>query len=179
MSETSIHLEEVPALRVDEVLAVQALAMGYVRAQARRVHISDAEPRRHRFALYQNSGGRVGTGETDMFLAVSAGKTDFRQWSMRISFLEMALTHERRYSNYREIYEFDWYDQDYCWGTKKNIEIYNRITGSYNDPVTGKLLDVIESDISTQAYAIESADCDELCDRMLTLTSQLQSSDAA
>lgn len=162
-----------PILPIEEITAVRDVAMTYVRKNARSVTRRPDE-RAHRFVLYDDSGGAIGSGLTDTFLSVAVRKVESRRHRMRISFLELLLTEERRYSNMREVYCFDWHDDsDIVTARKKVTENLGKIvsTGLSED---GSLSDLVVPEVKERIYAIEPEDCDMLCDRMLEVTESVR-----
>jgi hypothetical protein len=169
MSELLLPEIEPTRLPVEEVLAIQNLAMSAVRNQARRPDRTQRAPRRHGFTLYRDSGGRVGSGEIDTFMTVRVARQDFRQWMMKIAFRELQLTHERRYSNYLEEYTFSWVGKEHCWGDKRTVETFHRIIDTFHNPETQTITDFTQLSRSIATYPLEVEDCDVLTNRMLEI----------
>ena len=173
-----VLLGYVPPLPVREAEAVRDLAMTDIRDYARKVNVSKSyEKTAHRFVFYDDSKGQVGSGLTDTFMAVSIAKKERRFQSMRISFLELILKHNRRYSNYREVYAFDWF-KDRVFAHKTTTEILGSMALIEN-PLTHKNEGVLFQERFESVLPLEPDDCDELCGRMLTIAYSVKNTQAA
>ncbi len=158
---------------VEHVSAVRAVAMAQVRHHARRVNVSEGDPRAHRFVLFDDSGGEVGSDLTDTYLGISVARSGYRQHTMRISFLEMLLSEANRYSNYREVYMFDWLEGERVFARKKTIENAGKIITT-NTSASGQMIDVVEPSTTETLEPIEVGDCIDLCERMLAITENIR-----
>jgi hypothetical protein len=166
-----ILLAQAAELPVGEVEALRDFAMTYVRGHARQV-VADKNARAHRFVLLDESGGQVGSDEVDTYLSVSVSKRE-RLQRMRVSFLELILSEERRYSNSREVYYFDWQPDGVVYARRRVIDIFGRIisTGLNEE---GLVEDLVIPEIVDRTFPIAVADCDALCDRMLAVTESVR-----
>jgi hypothetical protein len=177
-------------LAVEEALAVQALVMQVVRPSARRAVRKEGM---HRFVFYESAGpeAMVGSDETERFIAVSAGRKDFRSWTMRVSFLELMLSKERQYSNYREMYRFDWDADGNCTAVKQVTDIHGVITDfrkvgettvvdeSGEARVVSDYAPNVETEPSTMSFPVEATDCDQLSNRLLEVVNTRKARNAA
>jgi len=159
--ETNLDFGEVE-LKLEDVLAVQSLAMN-IREHARRVRTGD--PRAHRYVILDNCGQML--GGTDTYFGVSVSKPSFRQWRMRVSFLENIFEEEQWHANYREVYAFDWNNKT-CLGEKRTVErryappqAADMAGGVY---VMGEYVE--EPGTGITRYPLSSADCGDLRQRM-------------
>jgi len=163
-----VLLGETPPLAVREAELVRDIAMKEIRHRASTRTVSrTTDAIAHRFVLYDNSGGEIGSGLTDTLLSVSVAKKDWRFQSMRISFLELLLKHDHRYSNYREIYAFDWFE-DNVFAHKTTVEILGNFATRYSSELSKKI-DIVTQDRYVSVMPVQADDCDELCSRMLTV----------
>jgi hypothetical protein len=190
MSEQLLGYETEPKLPVEEVLAVQALVMQVVRPTARRAVRKEGM---HRFVFYESAGpeAMVGSDETERFIAVSAGRKDFRSWTMRVSFLELILSKERQYSNYREMYRFDWDANGNCTAVKQVTDLHGVITDfkrvgettvvdeSGETQIVGDYVPEVETRHTIMNFPVEPTDCDELSNRLLEVVNARKSRSAA
>lgn len=102
-----------PRITLEDILAVQSLAMGFLRFRARTRRNNSSE-HRHGFSMYEPGTGDVRAvediydGTVDAYLTCSVRKVEYDQWRMRVSFLSMLMTKETKRMNVRENYEFDW-----------------------------------------------------------------------
>lgn len=175
MSEFYIPSQSTPGselLPIQPVSVVRSVAMAEVRKHARRVKVS-LDPKAHRFVLFDNSGGEVGSDLTDTYLGISVARTGYRQHTMRISFLEMLLSEANRYSNYREVYMFDWRDGERVFGRKRTIE--NKTT-IIDTKVTedGAVVDVVDPKKIETVEVIDPNDCELLCERMMEVAESIR-----
>jgi hypothetical protein len=175
MSEFFIPPQNAPGselLPIQPVSVVRSVAMAEVRKHARRVNVS-SDPKAHRFVLYDDSGGEVGSDLTDTFLGISIARSGYRQHTMRISFLEMLLSEANRYSNYREVYMFDWRDGERVFGRKRTIENRTMIieTKVADD---GAIIDVVDPQKIETVEVIDLNDCEALCERMIGVAESIR-----
>lgn len=180
LKQTGEFYESAPQLAVEEALALQSLVMQVVRPTARRVARKEGM---HRFVFYESAGSEamVGSNETERFIAVSAGRKDFRSWTMRVSFLELMLSRERQYSNYREMYRFDWDAEGNCTAIKQVIDTMGEIVSyvKVGDKTVvneaggvcaeSDYVPVIKTTRTPMTLPIEPSDCDELSNRLLEI----------
>lgn len=167
MSEIIPEYYELPSIPVEEVLAIQSLAMSTVRERARRVRVQDSI---HRFVIYDSSAGPIGSNGLDTFLSVSVGKKDFRWWQMSVSFLSLLMNHKLRYSNTRELYRFDWDAEGHCSGIKFFYDNHNPVIETLPSLTDDKkVVDIIQPRAMMWSRPVDANECDELCDRMLQI----------
>lgn len=75
-----------PLVSLDDILAVQALAMGYIRRRA-RTRKTDLDNRRHGFVMYDGTAGEdVYDGTTSTFMGCVVRKQGFGHWNMVVSY---------------------------------------------------------------------------------------------
>ena len=171
-----VVLGQVPPLDVREAELVRDVAMKDVWQLAKRKNVSRTEDKiAHRFIFYDNSGGQIGSGLTDTMMSVSVAKKERRFQSMRISFLELILKQDHRYSNYREVYAFDWFE-DKVFAHKTNIEILGDFVTRHDK--SGKTIDSVSYDRAVSVLPVQPEDCDVLCSRMLSLAHYVVQSSA-
>lgn len=153
-------------LGVEEALSLQSLAMKYALPAAS--YIKDLGGM-YRFSLYRSPGAEVGigSGERLTIMGVCLGRTVLDTNTMRISFLHMDLTEERRFSNTRELFRFDWTGRsDHCIGTMKTYGHFGEIVNSYVDE-QGVTHSEVVAHISKEESPISVEHCDELADKVL------------
>lgn len=156
-------------LEVREALALQSLIMRY--ALPRATKIKDLGGM-YRFTLYKSPGPEVGigSGEHLTLMGVCLGRTMLNTRTMRVSFLHMDLTPERRFSNYRELYRLDWMTRkDYCIGTMKTYSHHGEIQDSFVDDAGLRQSEVV-AHISKEEYPMSIEHCDELAEKLLETT---------
>jgi hypothetical protein len=149
--------EEITLAQVDleDILAVQALAMGSIRMRA-RTRKTDALNKRYGFAMYEpGSNGdaeEIYDGSTDRYMSCSVRKVAPDQWHMAVSFLSMVNVEELARCNARELYQFDWLrdGRRMAWAST---------TIRYRNDETA-------FDLVTDAHPVTQAECTELQFRM-------------
>lgn len=159
-------LGEVPALPRQEAEGVRDLAMRAVLPYATRVH---RQPERNatKYLFYHNSGGQVGSSLVDEMMGVVVRRNGPRQNSLRISFLELVLSDEERYTNHREVYAFDWLKgSEIAIAHKIVTENFGKILETKVDGF-GETTDTVLPYREVAVMPIETTDCDDLCNRML------------
>lgn len=97
-----------PRVSMEDILAVQSLAMGYL---SRRARTSRNHNRHHGFAMYDREGlddDQLYDGSEDSYMSCLVKKVGYDQWRMRVSFLTMTMSEETKHDARREDYAFDW-----------------------------------------------------------------------
>lgn len=152
---------------VDEVRAIQALAMGSLSKQA-RTRLDDEKM--SGFVLYDNPvpSELIGTSAVDVFMGVVSRKMEYDYWQFTVSFLTMMNSDELRHSNTRELYRFNWNNQGRCVGTKILTDNYHPIVNTRYDTERG-LIDTVQPHIKSWWYGLHDNDCAQLADRMLAV----------
>lgn len=151
---------------------VRAVAMAEVRQHARTVNVS-TDPRAHRFVLYDDSGGEVGSDLTDVFLGVSIAREGYlRRHIMRVSFLEMLLSEATRYSNRRTLYMFDWQEGEPVFARKKTIETHGEIIETRQ--TEQGMVDIVVPSKFESLELIGPSDCNQLCEQMVQVTESVR-----
>lgn len=102
-----------PRLDIDDILAVQTLAMGFLRWRARR-RLHDEQNQKHGFVMLDSDGPvplsteDIYDGSVDTYMGCLVRKLSFDQWTMRVSFVTNERTEDRRAELSRQVYAFDW-----------------------------------------------------------------------
>jgi hypothetical protein len=155
-------------LQEQEAMAVRDLAMTLFRPLAKREVIKqENETKKRGFVVYLDSGENIGSGAVDEYLGVVIAKEPQRSWRMKISFLEYILTEEARYSNFREIYDFECRQHLGCTALKKNITVDVPIISSRSDLKTKAVIDTVQPNRLVSIQPMTTKDCDILSNRML------------
>lgn len=94
-------------LTIEDIFAVQALAMGCIRMRA-RTRISDYPNKRYGFSMYDKATDSLDDGSEDQYLTCLVKKVSYDQWRMRVSFLSMYMNEETKRMSVRDDYLFDW-----------------------------------------------------------------------
>ncbi len=151
-----------------EAVAVRDLAMSTLRPIAsREISKNNGASKTRGFLVYSDSGENIGSGATDEFFGFVVVKQPARSWKMKISFLEYVLTEEQRYSNYREVYDFECSESLGCTALKKTIAVVVPILSSRTDLKTGTVIDTVQPNRLEDIEPMTTEDCDVLCDKML------------
>lgn len=153
---------------LEPVEALRNFTMSTMRSAARRVR-RIPEKRKHQFVIFDDSGGEVGSDLIDSYLGVSIARPEYRQHTMKISFLEMLLSESERYSNHRELYLFDWVDGEQVFARKKT----KAIKGDIRDTIIkddGSIVDIVVPTVLETFTVLTETDCHELKNRMLRYT---------
>lgn len=98
-----------PLVSMDDILAVQALTMGYLRMRA-RARRSNNDDKRHGFTMYDKAPdeGALYDGSEETMLSCIVRKVSHNRWHMRVSFLSTQLLELCKDTNSREQFYFDW-----------------------------------------------------------------------
>lgn len=160
-------------LVAEEAESIRDLAMGLFRPLASREVVKKRGDKKKRgFVLYADSGENIGSGAVDEFFGVVVVKEPTRNWKMTISFLEYILTEEARYSNFREIYDFECSPVLGCTALKKCITIDAPILSSRSELSSHTVIDTVQSNRYVSVEPMTAMHCDVLCDRMLSFFQQ-------
>lgn len=115
MAEINLGVSELsrePLVAIEDILSVQAVAMG-IMAQARTRKVT-ADERRHSFSMRNTQPGldtpepAIYDGSTDTYLSFTTRRQGYGQWRMHISFLSYVMEKDRAACNTREQFLFDW-----------------------------------------------------------------------
>jgi len=174
MSIYSLNTEGV--LPLYEAESIRDIAMGVVRPVARKevIDLTDKGEKARRFVLFADSGEAIGSNAVDEFLSVSVTRDICRNWNIKISFLEYILSEEGRYSNFREVYDLQCNKQLGCIALKKDIINDVTILSSRSDVETRQVIDVVKPNRYVSVEPMNIMHCDELCNRMLDLSSRIK-----
>jgi hypothetical protein len=174
MSIYSLNTEGV--LPLYEAESIRDIAMGVVRPVARKevIDLTEKGEKARRFVLFADSGESIGSNAVDEFLSVSVTKDISRNWNIKISFLEYILSEEGRYSNFREVYDLQCSKQLGCIALKKDIINDVTILSSRSDLETRQVIDVVKPNRYVSVEPMNIMHCDELCNRMLDLSSRIK-----
>ncbi|HET8690181.1 MAG TPA: hypothetical protein VFL81_01990, partial [Candidatus Saccharimonadales bacterium] len=153
-----------PRISLDDILAVQALTMGFLRWRARtRKH--DPLTKRRSFGMLDSdspmplSEEDIYDGSTDTYLTCTVKKIHYDQWRMRVSFLTNWREEELKQANVREQFMFDW------------LRNGNRMAW------TSTTITRVEGDTTTQDISgikpIDNQDLDEMKARMIEHTEKV------
>lgn len=174
----SLHIPraEFSPLPVDEVRGLHNLAMGLSRqiAEARGSRLrSDRLLRKHRYAFFVDSGGRVGDDSTDQYLGVRVVKQAPREWWMSISFLDNKLQAAYADSNSRELNSFLWNDEQ-AYGLRRTREAIGKLLLSQRQEAGGQSLLVGGSTDGVRRETLQGLtvpECENIAERMLNAVS--------
>lgn len=166
--ESEYGILDAPKLGIEDVLAIQSLAMITLRNQAR---IAKRAERMHRFMIYDAipAEEEYGSEMEECFLGVCVGRVAPRNWTMRVSFLKLDLSEKFLYSNTRELYRFDWNANGDCFGEKATYVHFGEITGRQFSS-TGEIIDDVTFHKVRASNLIGVDECDELGERMLDVS---------
>lgn len=99
-----------PQLSLENILAVQALSMGFLRMRARSRR-QQPEQKRHGFVMFDKGGSDIEDvydGSTDTYMGCLVQKVSYDQWRMVVSLLSTLNTEPTKAQNVRRLYKFDW-----------------------------------------------------------------------
>lgn len=159
-----------------EAESIRDIAMGVVRPVARKevIDLTEKGEKARRFVLFADSGESIGSNAVDEFLSVSVTKDIGRNWNIKISFLEYILSEEGRYSNFREVYDLQCSKRLGCIALKKDIINDVAILSSRSEVETRQVIDVVKPNRYVSVEPMNIMHCDELCNRMLDLSSRIK-----
>lgn len=157
-------------LPIDEVRAIQSLAMGVLSEKARRKVFKD---KMTGYVLYESTGEPMGSNAVDTFMGVISKKPAINYWQFTVSFLSGMMNDRLRYSNTRELYRFNWNNLGCCVGTKILTDNYNPVVSTRYDIESG-IIDTVEPNIESWWRPIDVADFDDLSERMLHTAAQVE-----
>lgn len=116
-SELKIALPQIPheflltaQVSIEDILAVQSLAMGFLRMRA-RTQRRNPQLKRYGFVMLDKGGldeADVYDGSTDTYMGCFVQKVHPDQWHMLVSFLDTTNTEATKAQNTRRMYIFDW-----------------------------------------------------------------------
>jgi hypothetical protein len=154
-----------------QVLSVQSLAMGVFREAARREVI------KHKmtgFVLLDRTEGEMGSDGVDTYMGFMSRRLSYDYWQFTASFLRYEMTDHLRYTNYRELYRYNWNTAGKCIGTYITTLNYNPITSTREDEDLGRV-DTVEPHIHTEWGPLSDNDTPELKKRMYRTISNIES----
>jgi hypothetical protein len=160
-------------LQEREAVAIRDLAMSVFRPVSNtEMSKQEGHSRKRGFVVYADSGQNVGSGAVDEYFGVVVSRNSNRSWNMKVSFLEYILTEEARYSNFREIYDFECTYNIGCTAIRKTILVDVPIISSRSDIQTRSIIDTVQPNRIESIEPMTVKDCDGLCDKMLKFYSK-------
>lgn len=147
-----------PQVEMEDIYAVQALVMGYIRLRARTKR-SDYDDKKYRMAMLERETDDLDTmydGSRDKSMSCKVQKKRPDQWRMLVSFVETLNTEQTDASNVRRTYRFDWLRN----GNRQAW--YEEKRRSYRG--SGQDIEVLDT------HPITSPECLELQDEMLQVS---------